>query len=139
MDRFRATLFGTTNIIDLGPTRDTRMGFFFGLNDFYRFRDVLDGAILSVETSCQLCINSLSLQAEKFRESGFVRAFANGLCDPTVLEKQGKAYIVDGDVDRRDKRKALGYISGKYGRDRLMDMNLAYHSAMVTVSGIPAE
>lgn len=135
MDRFRATLFGTTNLIDLGTTRDTRTGFFFGFNDFHRFRDVLDGAILSVETECQLCINSLSARVSEFRQSGFVKTFAKGLCDPTAQEERGEAYIVDCDMDRRNKQEVLKYVRGKYGRSRLIDMDLTHHSGMMAIPG----
>ncbi len=131
MDRFRATLFGTTNIIDMGPTKDTRFAFYFGFNDFYRFRDTLDGALLSTEVECQLCINSLSPRAELFRKSGFVQAFARGLCDPSVLEKREEAYLVDGDVDRRNEHEVLNYLRTKYDRDRLLNIDLTYHSAAI--------
>jgi hypothetical protein len=132
-DRFSATLFGSTNLIDLGPTRDTRTGFFFHFNDFFRFRDILDGAIISVETGCQLCINSLSPRADEFRKSGFVTAFAKGLCDPKVLEERGEAYIVDCDLDRRNTHDVLKYVRKKYGKERLLDLNLTMHSGTMAV------
>lgn len=131
-DRFRATLYGTTNIFDLNGS-GTRTGFFVDFNDFYRYRDVLDGAVLSTETQGQLCSNSLSQRAKYFRESGFVAAFSKGLCDPENLEKRGEAYIADCDLDRRKRNEVMNYIRKKYGRDRLMDIDLSYHSAAMVV------
>ena len=131
-DRFHATLYGTTSIVDLNGSA-SRTGFFVDFNDFYRYRDVLEGAVLTTESEAQLCINSLSDRAEVFRGSGFVAAFAKGLCDPGDLERRGEAYVADCDLDRRKRNEVMNYIRKKYGRDRLMDIDLQYHSAAMTV------
>ena len=139
MDRFRATLYGTTNIIDMSVTRDTRTGFFIDFNDFHRYRGVLDGAVLSTANCCQLCINSLSSRAGQFRQSGFVAAFAAGLCDPEGLEGRGEAYIADCDIDRRNRQQVMNYVRKKYGRERLLDLTLTKHSAIMSIRDLLAQ
>ena len=132
MEQFRATLYGMTNIFDLDSPHTIRC-YYFHHSDFYRWRDVLVGAVLSTLDHLQLCLNTASPRIEEFRRSPLVQTLASGLLDPERLEREGSAFIADCDVDRNQQGAALRFIQQKYGRSKLMDMNMSKYSARVLV------
>ncbi|MBI1965493.1 MAG: hypothetical protein HYS46_04520 [Betaproteobacteria bacterium] len=67
MMQFRGTLYGLTHIYDMTEEHDNRECYYFGFNDFFRYKDVLDGAILTAGLKLQVCINDLSPNATRFR------------------------------------------------------------------------
>ena len=132
IEQFRGTLYGMTNIFDLDAQHSIRC-YYFHHSDFYRWRHVLVGAIVSTFDHLQLCLNTASPRTGEFRGSPLVRQLASGLLDPTKLEREGSAYIADCDVDRNKEGVALQYIQKKYGRPKLMDLNMSKFSARVLV------
>lgn len=134
-DQFESALYGTTNIFDLGPGADqyTRPCYYFALSDFFRHRDTLDGAIIWCDESGRLLINDLSPRYPQFRSSPLAEAMSKGRIDPREKEAQGDAYYVDGDVDRRNEAAVLQYLQQKYGKPRLMNIQMGYHAAAMAV------
>ena len=131
--QFRGSLYGLVDVLDM-ENKNTRTCYYFGFSEFFRYRDVLDGAILTAGYNLlQLCINNLSPRANEFRKSPLVEVFSEGVLDPTQLEKQNKAYIADCDVDRCDKAQVLAYLQSKYQKGWLIDINLAKHTASIAV------
>jgi hypothetical protein len=134
-DQFESALYGTTNIFDLGPGADqyTRPCYYFGLSDFFRHRDILDGAIIWCDENGRFLINDLSPRYDAFRNSPLAEAMAKGRIDPREKEKQGDAYYADGDVDPRNEGAVLQYLQQKYGKPRLMNIQMGYHAAAMAV------
>ncbi|MEW6681617.1 MAG: hypothetical protein AB1451_01645 [Nitrospirota bacterium] len=132
--RFQSTLFGIQEIIDMDDaTHDSRYCYYFGNSEFFRHRETLDGAIIFANDEIQLCVNTLSPRVEGFRRSKLVQVLAAGLCDPDALEARGEGYIVDGDIDRRDKNLVIGHLAAKYNRPRLIFIDMKHHTVKMRV------
>lgn len=120
----------------LRPERglDKKTCYYFDHSEFYRFRDSLDGAIVSSLDEGKLCLNTLSARYESLRKSGLARSVGNGLCDPVSLTADGSAWIVDGAIDRLDENAVLRYLSEKYAERGVQRIRMGYISAMHLVS-----
>jgi len=131
-----ATLYGSTRIFQLNQ-HYMRTCYFFRNSDFYRYRADLDGAVaahLNGNTvTVKLCLNPHSPRWETLRDSPFARNFKLGLIDPIAEEKAGEAYIVDGDVDRRDEHAVITFLETKYGLEHAMNMDMSMASAVIRV------
>lgn len=134
LKQFEMTLYGKVNLFDLdGNSNQMKSCFYFGESSFFRYRDRLDGAIVSTLEKGRLCINNHSPKYQAFKESELLKAFGEGVIDPVELEKKGAAYIVDGNVNRSDKAEVLSFVQKKYGKPRLIDLNFTHYSASVAV------
>lgn len=124
------TLYGCTKSFDLDVSASLRDCYFRYNSEFFRHND-LDGAYLLKADNgsgvIRLCLNPFGANWKALRDSPFTSKLVNGLVDPVALESSGEAMIVDTDIDRRDEQALLGYLSGKYGIEKLqfMDMNIA--------------
>lgn len=132
-EQFEAALYGTMTMADLGPGADQyhRPCYYFGLNDFHRHRDILDGAITWCENDGKFLLNDLGPRYPAIRNSPLAVTMAAGRIDPREKEQRGEAYYVDGDVDRRDEQSVLRYVREKYGRERLINIQMQYHGAAI--------
>lgn len=132
--QFESALYGTTSIVDIGPGGGSRDAYYFGLSDFFRYRDVLDGAITWYDDNGKFLINDLSPRYPQICSSPLAEAMATGRIDPREKERQGKAYYVDGDVDRRNEAAVLLYLQKKYNRPRLTNTQGYYYAADMSVT-----
>ena len=125
MQQFHGTLYGTTNIIEIdGPSTTC---YYFYQNELYKFRHDLDGAVLTDGYEGQLCLNNFSPRANGLRESFLARSvFKDGICDPEALEREGRIFIADGEEDRNDSNAVIRFLQKKYGRMKIMNMNMGY-------------
>jgi len=132
MQQFHGTLYGTTDIIDLeGPTR---LCYYFYHNELHKFRDELDGAILTDGEKGQLCLNNFSPRTGNLRESFLAKeAFKDGICDPDALESNNGVLIADGPEDRQDSDAVLRFLQKKYGRTMIMKMDMGYYEFRTTL------
>lgn len=135
--QLEATLFGRTTVCDWstenGPCRDC---YYFGFSDFYKYRDILDGAILIDANSEEgkLCINDHSSRYNRFRESSLAQVFGTAVIDAPKLDHDGDAFIVDADIDRKNKQAVFDYLRRKYSLgDLVMDMDMKMASAHVLI------
>jgi hypothetical protein len=133
--QFIATIYGTTNIIEMNASHYRRC-YFFRNSDFYRHADIIDGAVVayvfgSSSITAKLCLNPLSAKCSALRDSPVVVQFGSAIEDPEVLEGRKKAFIVDGDIDRNDEGAVLTFLQSKYGTAPLMKLNLNYVSATI--------
>ena len=133
MGRFEKTLYGSASLADLSENGTLRDCYFFTNSDFYRYKCVLDGAILSTPKECKICLNPLSENYKKFQNSFLCTSLSEGICDPYAREKEGVAYIVDGDIDRTDTDSVLTFLRKKYGNEKLMEMPMTYMSMTSSV------
>jgi len=135
-EQFIATVYGTTNIIEMGASH-FRKCYFFRNSDFYRHAETIDGAIVAYvvgeAVSAKLCLNPLSPRASKLRTSALLERFGTAVEDPETREQEGEAFIVSGDLDRTNEGAVLAEIQGKYKTQPLMNFDLGYHSAAVAI------
>lgn len=122
--RFTTTLYGSRLVVPKNKPFDVRWCYYFENSDFFRYREILAGAIVSSSKNCQLCINDLYSHAASFRNSSFRRIFKQGYCDPIELEQNNQAYIVNSNIDRCDKSAVLTYLGNKYACDSFLDLDI---------------
>ena len=123
--RFVSTLYGSHLVLPTNRPLDVRQCYYFEDSEFFRHRETLVGVIVSSGKDCQLCINDLCLHAAAFRNSSFRQIFGQGYCDPTELEQNSQAYIVDSNhVDRSDKNSVLMYLRNKYACESFIDIDI---------------
>ena len=132
-EQFLATLYGLSNVV--GPDSQPLMPCYY-LRDsaFFRWRDLLDGAIVGTLDTGELCINSYSQRADSLKGSSLAQVFGTAVTDPRQREAEGRGYIADCDIDRHDEKGVLRYVQTKYGRPPLMTMNLGTVIAQVSVN-----
>jgi hypothetical protein len=134
MLQFEATLYGLAPLIG-GPNGRTGDCFFFYNSDFYRYRDVLDAAIVSTESEMRLLLNPLSPRYMEMKNSSLPKRLGGAVADPPELDKNGKAFLVDSDVDRNDKDAVLGYLREKYQSPDLVALTMSYLSGTMLIPG----
>lgn len=131
-EQFHGTLYGTTNVFQIRGGGSWTCYYFYD-SAFYRWRSVLDAAVLSDGARMQLCINTYISGAERLRNSLLVRRFGTGICDPAALEGEGVALIADCDFDRADSSRVIQYLQDKYQHELLTHLNMAKQTAAVPV------
>ena len=134
--QYVATLYGSTNILQLGQSQLKRC-YFFRNSDFFRHRDTLDGAVVAEldnqNISARLCLNPLSPRYDKLKASPLSACFGTAIVDPLKEESDGEAYLVDCDLDRGKKNEVLKFLQSKYGVDKIMDMDMNFARAEVAI------
>jgi hypothetical protein len=132
--QYLATLYGTTNIFQLGQSRLKRC-YFFRNSDFFRHRNTLDGAVVAEiedqDISARLCLNPLSPRYEKLKASPLSASFGTAVVDPLKEEADGEAYLVDSDLDRTKTNEVLQFLQSKYRVDKIMNMDMSFARAEV--------
>lgn len=135
--QYVATLYGSTNIFQLGQPHLTCC-YFFRNSDFYRHKETLDGAVVAEivgqSISARLCLNPLSPRYEKLKASPLSAAFGTAVIDPLKEEADGDAYLVDCDLDRTKSNEVLEFLQKKYRVDKIMNMDMGFTSAEVAVN-----
>lgn len=134
--QIRATLLGSTQVVDLQETSWQRDCYFFHNSAFFRWRDTLDGAVIAQSKSGQLLVNPFSSRVDRLRRSPMAVTFGQGVLDPIALEAEGRACIVDGDVDRSDEAAVQHFLQRKYGRPMLQSIEMGHHGVWM---GVPVE
>lgn len=79
-EQILATLYGQTGVVDIRNDPLRKHCYYFYNSDFFRYRNILDGAILSWEDSAVFCLNSYSPNANDVRESNVFIAVVMLLC-----------------------------------------------------------
>lgn len=134
--QIRATLLGSTRLIDLQETSWQRECFFFHNSAFHRWQKELDGAVIAQSKSGQLLVNPFSPRADRLRRSSMAVTFGRGVLDPIALAGEGDACIVEGDVDRGNEAAVQRLLQQKYERPMLQSIEMGYHAVWV---GLPVE
>lgn len=132
MLQFEATLYGKMDIIDMAQSGFLPC-YYFTHSDFYTFRDSIDGAIISTGSEAKFCLNTYSENYQLLKDSPLFNKFRPGVLDPLELEKEGFAFIADCEIERSNENAMIGYLCAKYKKDRLMPIQMGYHSASVRV------
>lgn len=134
--QFIATIYGTTNIIEMNSSVSRRC-YFYRNSDFHQHDATIDGAIAAYisggTVTAKLCLNSLSPNYEALRSSPVTSAFGTAVEDPEAAETKGIALIVDGDINRKNEQALLEFLQAKYSTKPLMAMDIGYVSAAVSI------
>ncbi len=134
MHQFEATLYGSATIVDWTTHRCSGTCYFFSNSDFFRYRSVLDAAIVSADSQARLLLNPLSGHYEQMKTSSLIEHLGDAVVDPMVLEAQGKAFIVDGDIDRKSEEVVLNHLRIKYNCPGIQRVIMNHLSGTMAVS-----
>ncbi len=69
-------------MFDLDGDGFHRPCYFYRNSDFFRYRNILDAAIVSTLNKVELCFNPFSLKGSEFKYSKFALTFKDSICDP---------------------------------------------------------
>lgn len=132
--QFIATIYGSTNIIEMNASHYKRC-YFYRNSDFHRYANIIDGAIVAHAseacTTLKLCLNPLSPRYEALRDSTVVEPFSTAVEDPIALERRGEVFIVDSNIDRNDENGLHTFLQLKYNTLPLMKVDMGFTSASV--------
>lgn len=130
--KLEANVYGLTDIVEIG-SKDAalRRCYFFRNSEFYRYREVLDAAVICTPAEGKLCLNPLSSRLEAFRKSKLYTQFGDAVCDPMAEVARGDAFLIDSGIDRKDETAVIEYLKRMSGRPGLMKIDLAYQSASI--------
>lgn len=135
--QFFNAFYGATRLYDIDDTNYKVDGLYFRDSDFFRYRAVLAGAVITMQIGdeCQLfCLcNDHSPGYEAFRQSPIAKAFPVGLYDPLQQEAAGEALVMRGTFDRRRADVVSAHLYQITGR-RIYSMDFSMASAIIAVS-----
>lgn len=131
LNQFEATLYGSIYLYSI-----ERYGkcYFFHNSDFFKYREVLDGAIISTESKGKLLLNPLSPRYNKMKGSSIIEHFKEGsIVDPIEIENLGQAFFVDAGINRADEQAVLEYLKQKYKIEKIAVVDTHYLSGTMDV------
>lgn len=135
-EQFMATLYGSTNILEMNASGYRRC-YFFRNADFFRRALVIDGAVAAytdgTSISAKLCLNPLSPRYSNLKASEVLAPFNGAVEDPIEMEKSESAFILDAAIDRKNEAELLKFLQDKYQTGPLMKFDLGYTSASILV------
>lgn len=139
IEQAEATFYGSVDGVDL-KSGETITIYFFKHNECFLLRDSLDALFVMTDWSrpgdrkVRLCLNPFSPRCDGLRSTAFFKAISPYVADPFVEEERGKALIVDGNVDRSDKKRVLRHLQEKYDRPKLIDLSgMTHYSASMFI------
>ena len=134
--QFIATIYGTTNIVEMNSNVFRRC-YFYRNSDFHQHSATIDGAIAAYMAEgtvhAKLCLNPLSPNFQALRASPVTAAFGTAVEDPETFESNGTALIVSGNIDRKIERALLDFLQTKYSTKPLMCIDTGYVSAAISI------
>ena len=115
-EQMQATLLGIRHVFCKRAGENKYLPCYYaGYGDFYRYKDI-DGAIIQNKEGAVLLVNEFSPRAVGFRESALCAFFTQkkAVRIPSQEDTKGGAFVVDGDVNRKDEKQVLEYLINKY-------------------------
>jgi len=132
--RSLATLYGVRPMLDLEDPSFAPKCLHFDHSEFFRQRDVLDGAILSYGDYFTLALNEFSPRLDALRGAPLAVAFGEAVFDPTSLaDTDGFITAIDVEVSRKNEADVLRAVQAKYGRRKLTVMRPSCYMAEAVV------
>lgn len=131
MDLFENTLYGKAFVFDADDDTDKAYDcyYYYEKAMFNKYKDVLDGAVISMDGSLKVLLNLYSPKYEGFKNSSLCEFFKDGVQDPVEREKREEGVFVDDGMCREDINVSL---QEKYDMKRLFVMPM--QSYTVTMS-----
>ena len=135
MNQCKYTLYGMTRIYDFSKGADIHAYpcYYFYNSEFYRGKNVLDGAMISGGDEGQFLINNYSKKYDNVKKTNLFNIIGKGVVDPLALEEKKEAYIADCNIDRNKKDLIINYLQNKYLLDRIMNIDFGMHKAKIIV------
>jgi hypothetical protein len=134
--QFFNAFYGATRLYDIDDTSYKVDGLYSRDSDLFRYRALLDGAVITMEIGdeCQLfCLcNNHSPNYQAFRVSPLAQAFPVGLYDPLQQEAAGEALVIRGTFDRRRADAVSAHLYQITGR-RIYNIDFNMTSATIAV------
>ena len=122
MEKYIITLYGKKFIIPQPmPEFNAKYCYFYEYSDFMRFKDIIDGAVITNGRNLNVCINPISKNYEMVKKSKLVNIFKEGVLDPKDLIKKNKIHILPESIDRSRKSEIKKYIKEKYGIENYIE------------------
>ncbi len=124
IQQFYNTVYGIKFVIPLGRSAPTaRNCFYYTFNDFFRYKDIIDGAIISNGHILKFCVNTFSEAYKYIYKNKFVNSFQPGVVDPIKLEENNKVYLMDSTINRRNTDALNEYLEKKYKLEKITQGN----------------
>jgi hypothetical protein len=114
-ERFKNLLFGSVYIADWTDGGDAKPCYFFRPSIFHQYKHIIDAAIVSTEHDLWLCLNPHSQRHKQVEKCRLASVLAEGKINPSELELDDLAWIVEANIDRRDEGAVLRSVMDKYG------------------------
>jgi len=134
IDQFVSTLYGSVDIIDwFSEDKTLKPCYYFENSEFFNHKNILDGAIVSSYEKGMICINDLSPRYSIISKSKIVEKFNDAVIDPQISENNKTGYVIDTDINRKQKDDIIKYLRNKYKNNNLGECNLGHHSGTILV------
>ncbi len=133
-----ATIYGTVQLLPIGPTVVTKVCFYFNYNVVHR-NPGIDAIIICDGDSCWLATNQFSPRFGHLKSTQLYRHFVDhkAVVDPVALERSGDIYVADCTIPRNDSAAVLRYLQTKYNVDRFLDLQPTSTTASAEVRPYP--
>lgn len=105
MEIFENILYGKAYAADFDDkSSETAWGcyFYYKIAMFIQYKDILDGAVITMDDSIKIFPNILSPKYQQLKQSSLFSIFKEGINDPLEMEKDKKALVVDESLDREN-------------------------------------
>lgn len=104
MDLFENALYGKECLVDWkdGTDKAYECYYFYENAMFSKYKDTLDGAVISMDGSLKVLLNVYSEKYEKLKNSSLCSTFKDGVQDPIERDKKRESIFVDDSMCRED-------------------------------------
>ncbi len=127
-EQVRHTLYGISRVGGSGRGSNAPECLFFDESIFFRYKQ-LTGVVLDIGTGAALCLNPFNTRSSLLKTSALGLFFQTSVFDPIEAERSGNYLLADCDIDRRESKRVLEYVSSKYGIEHPVHFNFDEHSA----------
>ncbi|NQY87034.1 MAG: hypothetical protein HRT51_04660 [Colwellia sp.] len=136
LSQFSTTLYGKMHVLDTKNMDNSKECYYFTDSEFFRHKNIIDGAFLVSNGYMELLNNDKSPRYESVISSKFISRFNGYIYDPIKLEEQGKMFYADTDLPRSDKKSIQDFIVDKYKIERGISFNFPHYSFQSKISDI---
>jgi hypothetical protein len=128
-------LYGSETVVDFSSDEAfAGTCYYFGFSQFFKYRDSIDAVMVTGRKGeATICVNNHSPRYESFKASVLVQSMPVGVRDPIFEEKEGCAFIVEGEVDRNKPNEVLSYLKENYKTDKLNVMKMRHMEVHMAV------
>lgn len=130
-------IFGRTFIMDGSDQKNNRHCYYYKRNDFYRYRDDLDGAIIGNiddhgNIFFDICLNTYSKNYDSLRVNALIEKYPHNILDPKEEHNLGRCYLPDEGIPCVQSQseynpvvipEMLMHLRKKYNRPNLINLD----------------
>jgi len=130
--RLKATLYGTQKLFCEQRPNIVTCHYFWN-SSFFRFRDDLDGVVISRSDQAQLNLNDHSPRFHTFITSRLAAGFGEPIYHPQQFLDDDDFMHHDSTVPRSSENEIVADLRVKYGIENIQTINLERHSEMMRI------